>query len=467
MKRRSKLITTLLISSMLTGITLTSCGNSYPFYEPIVNQYRVRWFSNEELTTLLYETTVWEGENATYPSDLETPTYEGTDPKYEWTFTNWSHLTNNVTENMDVYAIFTPTLKTYTMTYLKEDESVYKTLEVDAGTKVSEIDHPAGPAKDSDNQYSYTFKSWETTVSNDSEVLSDLTFTPVYERTNRVYKVYFMDGDGVTVLDEQEVEYGSYATIPEDVTPTSVSTVNTEDYDTEFTKQFLGWSPNPLTTQITQNTEFKPTFSENNVTVRSYQGKIVDAYNALTVVEDTHNNGTYSFKVKELASATSVTEAKVGSVDLNFGLTEGNGSSKQNRVFIYCGTAKVTLEPASGKPETKEISGTLTYETLFNKDGLIEKGTSIYFQTEDSAPYHHINMKWVNLDLVATSDRLECPTYSTDSAITNNIVTNEGVQGATDAFENSFYETAHAIYKNFIEDKGYSFFNNAGLNTPY
>ena len=275
-----------------------------------------------------------------------------------------------------------------------------------------------------------------------------------------------MDGDGVTVLDEQEVEYGSYATIPEDVTPASVSTVNTEDYDTEFTKQFLGWSPNPLTTQITQNTEFKPTFSENNVTVRSYQGKIVDAYNALTVGEGTYSYDTYSFKVKKLASATSVTEANVGSVDLNFGLTEGNGSSKQNRVFVYHGTAEVTLEPASGKTKTPEISGTLTYRTLFNKDGLIEEGTSIYFQTEASAPTS-ISMKWENLDLVATSDRLECPTYSTDSAITNNIVTNNGEQGATDAYENSFYETAHAIYKNFIEDKGYSFFNNAGLNTPY
>lgn len=462
MKRRSKLITTLLISSMLTGITLTSCGNSYPFYEPIVNQYRVRWFSNEELTTLLYETTVWEGENATYPSDLGTPTYEGTDPKYEWAFTNWSHLTNNVTENMDVYAIFTPTLKTYTMTYLKEDDSVYKTLEVDAGTKVSEIDHPAGPAKDSDNQYSYTFKAWETTVSNDSEVLSDLTFTPVYERTNRVYKVYFMDGDGVTVLDEQEVEYGSYATIPEDVTPTSVSTVNTEDYDTEFTKQFLGWSPNPLTTQITQNTEFKPSFSENNVTVRSYQGKIVDAYTALTGSEQDYTYGTEQIKVKELDSATSVDEASVSKVHVNFGFTNG-GANHQTRVFIYEGEAEVSLQSgASDATSSDAISGKISFVSAFNKNGVLDEGTDVIFeQTQSKNP---ITMTWDNLDLSVSSSNFELPSYTNDSVIKSNIDT---YGATTDNYEVSLYHTARAIYANFIEDATNTFFSNVSLKTPY
>ena len=107
---------------------------------------------------------------------IPTPTKEST-AQYNYTFYGWgasdggaanANILKNITEDKTVYAIFTVTVKTYTITYLDSDGTALKTEVLPYGATPSYT-----PAKDG-----YSFVAWIPEV---SPVVGDSTYTASWE----------------------------------------------------------------------------------------------------------------------------------------------------------------------------------------------------------------------------------------------------------------------------------------------
>ncbi|MGN1433679.1 MAG: VWA domain-containing protein, partial [Ruminococcus sp.] len=93
----------------------------------------------------------------------------------------------------------------YNVVFVNEDGTVLEEQQVEYGSSATA---PKTPVKEADAQYTYTFEKWDKDFSN---ITKDLTVTAVYSSTVNKYTVTFVNDDG-TVLEEQQVEYGSSAT---------------------------------------------------------------------------------------------------------------------------------------------------------------------------------------------------------------------------------------------------------------
>ena len=117
---------------------------------------------------------------------------------------------------------------TYTVVWKNDNGSV---LETD--TNVAEGSMPsfdgADPTKASTAQYDYAFNGWNPAV---TAVTGDAEYTATFSSTLRKYTVQFLDEDGQTVLQSNQVNYGEMPTPPADPTKTQTA---------EFTYVFGGW----------------------------------------------------------------------------------------------------------------------------------------------------------------------------------------------------------------------------------
>ncbi|MGN1433678.1 MAG: InlB B-repeat-containing protein, partial [Ruminococcus sp.] len=141
--------------------------------------------------------------------------------------------------DLTVTAVYSSTVNKYTVTFVDEDGTVLDEQQVEYGSSATA---PKTPVKEADAQYTYTFEKWDKDFSN---ITKDLTVTAVYSSTVNKYTVTFVDEDG-TVLDEQQVEYGSSATAPE---------APAKSADENGTYEFSGW-----------DTEFSNVVSDMTVT---------------------------------------------------------------------------------------------------------------------------------------------------------------------------------------------------------
>ena len=85
--------------------------------------------------------------------------------------------TANLSESTTVYAHWT---KLWTVTFLGGDNNTIKTVAVADGSVLSSDQYPLAPDKKSDDNYSYTFVSWDY---DSSAVISDITISPTYTPT--------------------------------------------------------------------------------------------------------------------------------------------------------------------------------------------------------------------------------------------------------------------------------------------
>ena len=107
-----------------------------------------------------------------------------------------------------------PNNPTFTITFSNDDGTVLQSSPVRYGVVPSY--NGSTPTKPSTAQYTYTFNGWNKDI---VSVTSDATYTATYSRTKNKYTVVFYDADGVAMLGQQEVEYGSSATAPDVVIP--------------------------------------------------------------------------------------------------------------------------------------------------------------------------------------------------------------------------------------------------------
>jgi len=210
--------------------------------------YTITWIVNEESFETIFEY----GE---FPSCGFTPTKD-MDTKYIYQFDHWDPQVTPVTGDASYTAIFTTELRTYTITWLNEDESL---LETDTDVPYGTMPNYDGkkPTKDGNAQYSYTFVGWDPEV---TKVSGDATYTAKFNESTNLYTIIWKDYNGNTIK-THTVEYGKMPEAPAD--PTRAP-------DAQYTYTFSGWTP-----EITAVTETKTYTATYSTTTNEYTVKWV------------------------------------------------------------------------------------------------------------------------------------------------------------------------------------------------
>ena len=158
--------------------------------------------------------------------------------QYTYTFVGWntqqdaqtaeSGCTTNVVADRIVYAAYSRTVRTYTVTWKNSNGTV---LETDENVPYGSTPHYDGATPQNPTSGGGNFVGWSPAV---STVTGNVTYTASYIPT---YTVRFYNG--TTLLETKTVQQGQSATY------TGETPVNAEDASLAFT----GWSPNPTNVQ--------------------------------------------------------------------------------------------------------------------------------------------------------------------------------------------------------------------------
>ena len=136
------------------------------------------WHEGEEYTVRFYDASneiideqiVVYGNSAILPSSnpIKDPTVS-----IVYTFSHWDKDTSRITDNMDVYPVFTESPRLYTVNFLNGDGSLLESRHVPYNTSV-----PApGSASKPEDDYIYTFNRWDKDT---SVITSDLDVHPIF-----------------------------------------------------------------------------------------------------------------------------------------------------------------------------------------------------------------------------------------------------------------------------------------------
>ena len=176
---------------VITDQTVITGGVTYTAkYKQNKNQYTVAFVSDDGSTPLSSVTRDYGTEIVSmFPSP--DPTKEPTDAKtYE--FDRWVIKVSDTEDtelaegavlvsDMKLKAVFKEFPRKYGITFLNEDNSVYKAqVMYEYGTLASEILPEENPTKDSDDKFSYTFANWDPQV---TDVTGEAVYRPVFTST--------------------------------------------------------------------------------------------------------------------------------------------------------------------------------------------------------------------------------------------------------------------------------------------
>ena len=150
--------------------------------------------------TVLYETSVKEGEDVFYVGD--NPTRPDDEDGTSYTFVGWNKDTGNIQDDTVFTAVYTAKKVKIVVRFLNYDGSVLDIQYVTAGEGVNYVGPT--PTRPDDGATVYTFYGWDTDT---SYITKDTDITALYTESKRKVVVTFVNFDG-SLLDTQEVEYG-------------------------------------------------------------------------------------------------------------------------------------------------------------------------------------------------------------------------------------------------------------------
>ena len=173
--------------------------------EPAPVSFTVTWMSEGQV---LRTDTVEEGETPVYSG--QTPTKEA-DAQNTYTFTGWTPQPGPVTGDVTYTAVFSNTVRSYTITWKNDDGSVIDTYTVAYGDTPSH----AAPTKEDTDTASYEFIGWDRPP---AAVTGDASYTAVFKATydfeaiipqgtnNSPYWVYFPTEGNTPITTAKEGE---------------------------------------------------------------------------------------------------------------------------------------------------------------------------------------------------------------------------------------------------------------------
>ena len=187
--------------------------------------------------------------------------YNGTNPWEEFVRSNWEELTDQVVWFYDTNV---PTElysrdhgdKAYYQ-FVDYDGTVLKSWTVEEGETPTA---PADPTREATAQYTYTFAGWNPTV---WPIKKKTTYTATYTATVNKYDILFVDEDGTTELDSQELEYWA--------TPVYAGETPTKEATAQYTYTFSGWTPDiaTVTWDATYTAVYSSTVNQYTVSIAS------------------------------------------------------------------------------------------------------------------------------------------------------------------------------------------------------
>ena len=194
--------------------------------------FSIRFFDSD--TTLLDSQYVQYGR---MPSYSGTPTKAST-AQYSYAFEGWHVEPTAATEDFDYYAVYSETLRSYTVRFLDFDGSELQSSTYLYGTTpgISKV-----PVRESTVAYDYAFSGWTPAI---DTVKGPATYTALYDSSKVKYTVTFMDGSSVFAT--VQVPYGEAAVAP--------GTPSREGY------KFVGW--NGSLSNVTGNVTVSALFEE-------------------------------------------------------------------------------------------------------------------------------------------------------------------------------------------------------------
>ncbi|MGI6493366.1 MAG: leucine-rich repeat protein [Candidatus Methanomethylophilaceae archaeon] len=208
-----------------------------------INQYTITW-TVEGVTT---DTQVLDyGATPVYAGVAPT---KAADAQYTYAFSGWDPVISTVTGHQTYAAVFTETLRAYTITWTVEGVTT-DTQVLDYGA--TPVYAGVAPTKAADAQYTYAFSGWDPVI---STVTGHQTYAAVFTETLRAYTITWTV-EGVTT-DTQVLDYGA--------TPVYAGVAPTKAADAQYTYAFSGWDP--VISTVTGHQTYAAVFTE---TLRAY-----------------------------------------------------------------------------------------------------------------------------------------------------------------------------------------------------
>ena len=168
--------------------------------------------------------------------------------EFSYEFIGWDKEVVAVTGDVVYTAQYREVKRQYTYKFVNFDGKVLKSETVDYGTLPTA---PANPSRPATKEFTYTFSGWDKEI---VAVTGDVVYTAQYTSTKNKYTYKFVDFDG-TILSEEEVEYGTLPTAPEDPT---------RPEDDKRTYEFIGWDKEiaPVTGDVVYTAVYQSTVKE-------------------------------------------------------------------------------------------------------------------------------------------------------------------------------------------------------------
>lgn len=178
-----------------------------------IASFSVTWIVGDEKTTETY-------------NYGETPTFKGETTKdsteqFDYTFTGWDKEITPVKEDVAYTALFKESLRDYEITWVVDGE---ETKEIYTYGETPTF--KGETTKEADEQYTYTFKSWDKEI---TPVNGDARYEAIFEETLREYEITWVIGNESTI---ESYHYGD--------TPSFKGDTNRES-SAEFDYTFKGW----------------------------------------------------------------------------------------------------------------------------------------------------------------------------------------------------------------------------------
>ena len=307
------------------------------------------------------------GETPTKPEDVENT----------YTFDGWTPEITPVTCSVTYTATFKATKKTYTITWLNDDNSLIEETTVEYGKMPTHVD----ATKANTAEFTYEFNGWTPGI---GIVTGDATYTATYKETKNSYTITWLNDDN-SQIDQTTVAYGE--------TPTHADAEKSNT--AEWTYTFAGWDPEVVS--VTGNATYKATFNatKNSYTItwKNEDGSVIESetleYGLMPQHTDPSKDNTaewtYSFSgwTPEIASVTgdaeytatfSATKNKYTITFLNYDGTElQSGEVEYGVKPTYNGAdptkpadAQDTYTFAGWAPQIQAVTGDATYTAVFD-----------------------------------------------------------------------------------------------------